>query len=90
MRVTVQLFARLGDLAGCREETYDLSPGARLADVWQAVAAAHPDVRTLTGAVSSAINADFAPLTAEVHDADEVAFLPPVSGGAGQDVRRKR
>jgi molybdopterin converting factor small subunit len=90
MRVTVQLFARLGDLAGCREETYDLSPGARVADVWQAVAAAHPDVHALTGAVSCAINADFAPLTAEVHDADEVAFLPPVSGGAGQDVRRKR
>jgi molybdopterin converting factor small subunit len=90
MRVTVQLFARLGDLAGRREETYDLAPGTRAADVWQAVVTAHPDVRALAGAVSCAINADFAPLTAEVHDDDEVAFLPPVSGGAGQDDRHQR
>jgi molybdopterin converting factor small subunit len=90
MRVTVQLFARLGDLAGRREETYDLAPGARAADVWDAVATAHPDVRTLAGAVSCAINADFAPLSAEVRDGDEIAFLPPVSGGAGPDGRRPR
>jgi molybdopterin converting factor subunit 1 len=90
MRVTVQLFARLGDLAGRREETYDLAPGARATDVWDAVAAAHPDVRTLAGAVSCAINADFAPLTAEVRDGDEIAFLPPVSGGEGRDGRRAR
>jgi molybdopterin converting factor subunit 1 len=90
MRVTVQLFARLGDLAGRREEPYDLATGARAADVWDAVVAAHPNVGALAGAVSCAINADFAPLSAEVRDGDEVAFLPPVSGGAGADDRRKR
>lgn len=81
MRVTVQLFARLRELAGRREWTCDLPDGARVADVWRALAGAFPDVAALESAVSAAVNADFASMSSRVHDGDEVAFLPPVSGG---------
>jgi molybdopterin converting factor subunit 1 len=86
MRVTVQLFARLRELAGGPEWPCEVRAGARVRDVWDALAAEHPALAEFAPAVSAAINADFAPMTAPVHDGDEVAFLPPVSGGsAGPD-----
>ena len=42
-----------------------------------------PAVSPLGSAVSAAVNAEFAPMATEIHDGDDVAFLPPVSGGAG-------
>lgn len=83
MRVTVQLFARLRELAGRAETTCELAAGASVADVWGAIERAHPAVAPLRTAVSAAVNAEFASMATEVHDGDEVAFLPPVSGGAG-------
>ena len=86
MRVTVRLFARLRDLAGAGDWSEDVDgdgsgTGATVADVWRAVAARHPDLAPLGRAVSCAVNADFARMDARVADGDEVAFLPPVSGG---------
>ncbi len=83
MRVTVRLFARLREMAGADRVECDLGAGASAADVWQSVTRLHPALAPFGGAVSCAINADFARLTAVVHDGDEVAFLPPVSGGSG-------
>jgi molybdopterin converting factor subunit 1 len=81
VRVTVQLFARLRELAGRDEWICDVPHGASVADVWQTLARAYPAVGALAGAVSSAVNADFASMQTTVHEGDEVAFLPPVSGG---------
>jgi molybdopterin converting factor subunit 1 len=88
MRVTVQLFARLRELAGRAEWVCEVPPQATVADVWQALALAHPAVSPLRSAVSAAVNADFAPMTREVRDGDDVAFLPPVSGGSDRSDRR--
>jgi molybdopterin converting factor subunit 1 len=85
MRVSVQLFARLRELAGCREWSSDVPDGATVADVWAALAREYPAVTALGGSVSAAVNADFATMRAPVRDGDEVAFLPPVSGGAWTD-----
>jgi molybdopterin converting factor subunit 1 len=81
MRVKVQLFARLRELAGRGEATIDVPAGARVDDVWRALTTAHPDLAPFGRTVSCAINADFAARAAPVHDGDEIAFLPPVSGG---------
>lgn len=81
MRVTVLLFARLRELAGRSTWECDAPAGATVADIWRMVAAAHPAVADFAPAVSAAINADFSPMRATVRDGDEVAFLPPVSGG---------
>jgi molybdopterin converting factor subunit 1 len=85
VRVTVQVFARLRELTGQPEWVCDVPEGASVGDVWQAFARAHPAVAVFAARVSAAVNADFAPMSAPVHDGDEVAFLPPVSGGRHRD-----
>ena len=88
MRVTVRLFARLKDEAGTGAWEFDLAPGASVADVWRAVTSRYPALEPFGGSVTNAVNADFAKRTTEVHDGDEVAFLPPVSGGDEPDATR--
>ncbi len=81
MRVTVRLFARLRDIAGAAELTRDVPAGATVADLWRQLAGEFPDLAAYERAMSSAVNAEYARMTTAVHDGDEVAFLPPVSGG---------
>jgi molybdopterin converting factor subunit 1 len=82
MRVSVQLFARLRELAGRAELTCDVPAGATIADVWQHVTRQHSSLGPYRASVSCARNEDFARMTTPVHDGDAIAFLPPVSGGA--------
>jgi molybdopterin converting factor subunit 1 len=81
MRVTVRLFARLRDITGASELPREVSTGATIATVWRALAADFPGLSQYERSMSSALNADYARMDAEVHDGDEIAFLPPVSGG---------
>jgi molybdopterin converting factor subunit 1 len=81
MRVNVRLFARLRDLVGNAEMVCELPGAASVADVWTALERQHPAIAPYGRSVSAAVNADFARMSAPVHDGDEVAFLPPVSGG---------
>ena len=81
MRVTVRLFARLRDIAGASELARDLAPGATIGDLWRQLAGEFPDLANYERSISSAITADYARMTQVVSDGDEVAFLPPVSGG---------
>ena len=82
MRVTVQVFARLREIAGRPEWTLDVPAGASVHDVWQAAAAERPGLSEFRQGVSCAVNAEFASWASAVREGDEVAFLPPVSGGA--------
>ena len=81
MRVTVRLFARLRDIAGTSELSRDLAPGATIGDVWRQLAREFPELAKYERSISTAINADYARMTHVVDEGDEVAFLPPVSGG---------
>ena len=81
MRVTIRLFARLRDIAGAAELFRDVSPGATIRTVWRELVTEFPDLAGYERSISSAVNADYARMDAAVHDGDEIAFLPPVSGG---------
>ncbi len=81
MRVTVRLFARLRDLAGSGELIRDVEAPATVRTVWQSLTAEMPALTEYEATMSVAINAEYARMAAAVHDGDEVAFLPPVSGG---------
>lgn len=81
MRVTVRLFARLRDLAGAGDLTREVAAPATVRSVWTALVADYPALAPYAASMSCAVNADYARLDAPVRDGDEVAFLPPVSGG---------
>lgn len=81
MRVTVKLFARLREIAGSGTLERDVPPGATVADVWRALVMDWPALAAFDTTVSGAVNAEYARMSREVADGDEVAFLPPVSGG---------
>ncbi len=81
MRVTVRLFARLRDLAGAGELVRDVEAPATVQTVWRTLVAEMPALVDYERTMSVAVNADYSRMTAEVNEGDEVAFLPPVSGG---------
>jgi molybdopterin converting factor subunit 1 len=81
MRVTVRLFARLRDLAGSGELIRDVPDQATVRSVWTGLVAEIPALGDYERTMSVAVNADYSRMSAPVSDGDEVAFLPPVSGG---------
>lgn len=83
IRVRVRLFAVQRELAGTRELTVELADGATIEDAWEAVVARHPALRPGRPYVRFARNAAYAPPETTLAEGDEVAMIPPVSGGAG-------
>jgi molybdopterin converting factor subunit 1 len=81
MRVTVRLFARLRDITGASELSREAPSGATIGSVWHQLAAEFPELAPYERSISSAVNADYARMNHPVRDGDEIAFLPPVSGG---------
>jgi molybdopterin converting factor subunit 1 len=83
LRVTVRLFARLRDIVGAGELAREAAGAATVQAVWAGLVDEYPALAPYTGSVSAAVNADYARMDTPVADGDEVAFLPPVSGGGG-------
>jgi molybdopterin converting factor subunit 1 len=81
VRVTVRLFARLRDIAGAAEIARDVPMGATIGSLWHDLAAEFPSLAPYARSISSAVNADYARMDTTLHEGDEIAFLPPVSGG---------
>jgi molybdopterin converting factor subunit 1 len=81
MRVTVRLFARLRDLAGSGEVIRDVQAPATVQTIWRSLVADFPAIAEYERSMSVAVNADYSKMSAVVQEGDEVAFLPPVSGG---------
>jgi molybdopterin converting factor subunit 1 len=82
IRVRVRLFAMQRELAGTREETLELPAGATIEHAWQGIVARHPLLAPGRPSVRFARNAAYAPATTLLEDGDEVAMIPPVSGGS--------
>jgi molybdopterin converting factor subunit 1 len=81
MRVTVRLFARLREVAGTGEISFEAGDGATVADLWRDLAFRYHGLDRFGRSVSPAVNGEFARYDTVLADGDEVAFLPPVSGG---------
>lgn len=85
--MNVKLFARLRELVGAGDLVLDVAGASTVADVWAALVAAHPAAAAYTRSMSCAVNLEYARMTSAVAEGDEVAFLPPVSGGGGINAR---
>ncbi|HYM23350.1 MAG TPA: MoaD/ThiS family protein [Vicinamibacterales bacterium] len=81
MRVTVRVFARLRDIVGAPEVVRDAPAGSTIRGVWRGLASEYPELANYERSISAAINAEYARMDRVITDGDEVAFLPPVSGG---------
>ena len=77
MRIVVKLFAGLRERAGSAERQLELPEGARVADVWAPL-----DLGEEPEGLLYAVNKEYAPAARRLDDGDEVALIPPVSGGA--------
>jgi MoaE-MoaD fusion protein len=82
MRVKVLFFGMLKDIVGRVEEQVELAPEARLSTLFDHYAAQFPRLREMAGSIVMARNQEFASLSTAIVEGDEVAFLPPVSGGS--------
>jgi molybdopterin synthase catalytic subunit/molybdopterin converting factor small subunit len=82
MRIRVLFFGVLKDHVGRAAEDADFPEGTDLAAVFARYAARFPALAAMAGSIVMARNQEFAPLTARVAEGDEIAFLPPVSGGS--------
>jgi MoaE-MoaD fusion protein len=84
MRIRVRLFAIQRELAGAREVPIELADGSTVEDAWAAVAARFPVLAPGRPSVRFARNGDYADAATALADGDEVAFIPPVSGGSAE------
>jgi molybdopterin synthase catalytic subunit len=82
MHITLRTFAMLRELSADRL-SIDLPDGSTLANAWQALESRYPAVSPHRPYVRGARNGSYAAWDVVLADSDEVAFLPPVSGGSG-------
>src|SRR5438046_5595 len=82
MRSRILFFGMLRELAGRSAEEAEFPEGTDLRGVFEYYAARHPPLRDLARSIVVARNQEFADLSTRIAEDDEVAFLPPVSGGA--------
>jgi molybdopterin synthase catalytic subunit len=81
MKVRVRFFASAREKARVDETERELAGGARVADLWEALCSEYPALNDLTAAMSFAVNREYAERSQALAEGDEVALIPPVSGG---------
>jgi molybdopterin synthase catalytic subunit len=82
MQVTVRLFASLREAVGQRDLAWKLAPDATLGDLVRALDQAYPHAGIGRRVLHMAVNQRYASADTRLHDGDEVAIFPPVSGGS--------
>jgi molybdopterin converting factor subunit 1 len=81
IHLKVLFFGRLREVVGASEETRDLPDGATLESVFGFYAQRHPELAKFRSSLVASRNQEFVPWETPVRSGDEIAFLPPVSGG---------
>ena len=81
MRIKVHLFAAAAQAAQARVLEIDLASGATLADLAEQLGQACPQLRSLISISRWAVNQQFAALETTINATQEIALIPPVSGG---------
>ncbi len=81
MQVRVLYLGMLKDVAGREREVVEVPQGARLSDLFARLEKGIPKLQDFRGAIALAVNYEYSPGTTELRDNDEVALIPPVSGG---------
>ncbi len=83
MKVNVRLFAGLHDLLGQRQVTLELTEGATVAHLREQLGREYPVVTPFLSTLVCAVDEEYVPAEHPLRDGDDVALIPPVSGGNG-------
>ena len=86
MQIKVLFFGQLKDVCGRSEDRLDLPAGSRLRSVFDHYAARFPKLRDMARSIVLARNQEFSGGDTELAENDEIALLPPVSGGSGSEI----
>lgn len=79
--MTVKLFASLREAVGSAQLQLELSEGATLESAFARLAEEHAGLAARRKSLAAAVNRRYAPFDTALADGDEIAFIPPVSGG---------
>jgi molybdopterin converting factor subunit 1 len=82
MRVQLLFFGTLKDLAGEERQTLELPDRCTVGDLLERCRQDVPRLERYLGTIAVAVNQEYASRSLQLHEADEVALIPPVSGGA--------
>ncbi len=81
MRIRVLFFGQLKDITRTPEAEEQVDSGATPGSLFERYCGQYPGLAGLRGSVVAARNRQFTDFSQPLADGDEVAFLPPVSGG---------
>jgi molybdopterin synthase catalytic subunit len=80
--VEVLLFARLAELAGTRKISLDIGEGLTAGDAYQLLVRDNASLAGFEASLAYAVNREYVSPGTPLRDGDELALIPPVSGGA--------
>ena len=81
MTVHLRFFASLRERLRAREAERAVPDGCTVADVWAALCREHPEIEPMSASISFAVNREYVDRAHRLADGDELALIPPVSGG---------
>ena len=89
MKVRTKFFAAIKEIVGASEVELDLPSGTTAGDLFRNYCQRHPPLSRYANNTMISVNLEFVPPETRLNDGDEVAFIPPVSGGSRQGQRRR-
>ncbi len=81
VRVKVLFFGRLKDVVGQAQESLDLTDASTIEQLFALYSERIPELAKYRSSLAASRNQEFASWDTRLHPGDEIAFLPPVSGG---------
>lgn len=81
MRVDVRYFAILRERVGCGRESCEIADGTTVADLWDTILKQRPQLQSHAASIRFAVNQEYVERSHVLRAGDEVALIPPVSGG---------
>ena len=81
LKVKLLFFATCRDIMGVKEMDYEVDDQATLSELKRQLYVEHPELKSLEKSLSFAVNTEYVDDSIRLCCGDEVAFIPPVSGG---------
>jgi molybdopterin converting factor subunit 1 len=81
MKVKTKFFAAIKDIVGTPEVDLELPDGITAGDLFRRYCQEHTPLSRYANNTMISVNLEFVPPETALHEGDEIAFIPPVSGG---------